>query len=268
MTTNELTKIWAKISGLFARKTEVATKADKAALRDFCPIIEDTRSSVVVNITGVAPFSELVSGQRICLHLKYGTAYNATLQLTLSGGTQTSAIAIYYSQQEAYTVMRRIRGTSCASGMYIDMVYDGSSWIVNGFGDANTQYNTITQAEITAGTSDSTRVVTPKLLVDNFDRRHLYVDNSADASVELSVATYNDLGTLSAWKPVTLPAAYNRGDEFIFRFVCGDADLSPVLPQGVVLADGFDFSEIAAGVVYQVSIMDDVAAYLVLTPNA
>lgn len=94
-----------------------------------------------------------------------------------------------------------------------------------------------------------------------------YVDNSADASVELSVSTYNDLGTLSTWKPVTLPASYNRADEFVFRFECGDADLSPALPSGVVLADGFDFSEMAVGVVFQVSIMDGIAAYLVLSPN-
>ena len=39
------------------------------------------------------------------------------------------------------------------------------------------------------------------------DVRRVYVDNSADASVELSVTTYNDLGTLSSWKTITLPAS-------------------------------------------------------------
>lgn len=95
-----------------------------------------------------------------------------------------------------------------------------------------------------------------------------YVDNSADASVQLSVTTYNDLGTLSAWKTITLPATYDRADEFVFRFVCNDASLTPTLPQGVVMADNFEWSEMAVGVVFQVSIFDGEAAYLVLTPNA
>lgn len=95
-----------------------------------------------------------------------------------------------------------------------------------------------------------------------------YIDNSGEASVELSFNQYLDLGTLTTWPTLTLPASYDRGDEFVFRFVCGTASLSPVFPAGVVLADGFDFSEIALGVVYQVSIMDDVAAYLCVTPNS
>lgn len=94
-----------------------------------------------------------------------------------------------------------------------------------------------------------------------------YVDNSADASVQLAVTTYNDLGTLSSWKTITLPASYDRADEFVFRFVCNDASLTPTLPSGVVMADNFEWSEMAVGVVYQVSIVDGVAAYLVLTPQ-
>lgn len=97
--------------------------------------------------------------------------------------------------------------------------------------------------------------------------KRTYVDNSADASVELAVTTYNDLGTLSAWKTITLPANYDRADEFVFRFVCNDASLTPTLPSGVVMADKFEWSEMAVGVVFQVSIFDGEAAYLVLTPN-
>ena len=100
------------------------------------------------------------------------------------------------------------------------------------------------------------------------DVRRVYVNNSADASVELSVTTYNDLGTLSAWKTITLPASYDRADEFVFRFVCNDASLTPTLPSGVVMADNFEWSEMAVGVVFQVSICDGIAAYLVLTPNS
>lgn len=128
----------------------------------------------------------------------------------------------------------------------------------------------VVPTNVSAFTNDAGYATTSQVAAADATKadKRTYVDNSADASVELSVATYNDLGTLSAWKPVTLPAAYNRGDEFIFRFECGAADLSPVLPAGVVLADGFDFSEMAVGVTYQVSIMDGVAAYLCITPNS
>jgi hypothetical protein len=106
------------------------------------------------------------------------------------------------------------------------------------------------------------------IALQSYLKERLYVDNSADASVELSVATYNDLGTLATWKPVTLPASYDRADEFVFRFVCNDASLTPTLPTGVVMADNFEWSEMAVGVVFQVSIVDGIAAYLVLTPNS
>ena len=96
----------------------------------------------------------------------------------------------------------------------------------------------------------------------------MYVDNSSDASVELSVDTYNDLGTLSSWKTITLPSTYDRADEFMFRFTCNDASLELTLPNGVVLADNFDWSEMDVGVVFQVSIFDGEAAYLCLTPNS
>lgn len=124
----------------------------------------------------------------------------------------------------------------------------------------------VVPTNVSAFTNDASYATTSEVAT-KADKR-TYVDNSADASVELNVATYNDLGSLSAWKPVALPAAYNRGDEFVFRFECGDADLSPVLPSGVVMADNFDFSEMAVGVTYQVSIMDGVAAYLCITPNS
>lgn len=124
----------------------------------------------------------------------------------------------------------------------------------------------VVPTNVSAFTNDASYATTSEVAT-KADKR-TYVDNSADAIVELSTATYNDLGTLTTWKPVTLPAAYNRGDEFVFRFECGDASLSPALPAGVVLADGFDFSEMTVGVTYQVSIMDGVAAYLCITPNS
>lgn len=98
------------------------------------------------------------------------------------------------------------------------------------------------------------------------DRRRV-VDNSQDASVVLGADTYNQLGTTDA-PVVTLPASYTAADEFLYSFTCASDACVVTLPQGVVLADCCDdFSEVAAGVWFQVSIMDDVAAYLCVTPQ-
>ena len=374
MTTNELTKIWAKISGLFARKTEVATKADKAvvvtlspdvdqqivadktfaevyallvagnevmfdlggvywkamgfsdtvivaslaevengepvlgglvwnkergisfsffnlqeklmfddepthgsvnpvksggvydAFNTYCPIIEDTRSSAVAAITGVAPFASLVDGQRIMLNINKNTIDRSTLELTLSNGSSTGAIAVMHFYNGNFWQISA--GKAYGPRTTLPLIYRESlsAWVVLG-GELNTSYPTITQKQIDAGTATTATTVTPKLLCDNFDRRHLYVDNSADASVELSVATYNDLGTTDA-PVVSLPASYTAADEFLYSFTCATDACVVTLPQGVVLADCCDdFSEVGAGVWFQVSIMDGVAAYLCVTPN-
>lgn len=98
------------------------------------------------------------------------------------------------------------------------------------------------------------------------DRRRV-VDNSQDASVVLAADTYNQLGTTDA-PVVVLPASYTAADEFLYSFTCATDACVVTLPKGVVLADCCDgFSEVAAGVWFQVSIMDGVAAYLCVTPQ-
>lgn len=246
----------------------VATPTDLAT---YCPIIEDTRSSAVAAITGVAPFASLVDGQRIVLHFKYRNEASPTLQLTLSDDTTTAAIPLYQNYNSG---VGTLTVQAMPAGSYGEFVYDqtNSRWVLVGK-DVNTTYSNTSQADIN-NSAQGSRLIEPALLRTNFylkseaTPKRLYVDNSADASVELSVTTYNDLGTLSSWKTITLPAAYDRADEFVFRFVCGDASLTPTLPSGVTLADNFDFSEMAVGVVYQVSIVDGIAAYLCLTPNS
>ena len=82
----------------------------------------------------------------------------------------------------------------------------------------------------------------------------------------LAPDTYNDLGVVNSVS-VTLPSSASRTDEFLFTFEVGSSWGSVTLPQGVKLADGFDWSEADEGVVFQVSIMDGVCAYLVVSPT-
>ena len=59
---------------------------------------------------------------------------------------------------------------------------------------------------------------------------------------------------------------YTEADEFLFSFT-SSSSTTLTLPEGVLLADKFDFStDKGAGVKFQVSIKDGMAAYLCLTP--
>ena len=242
-------------------------------LQNFCPLIEDTRASAVSEITGVAPFATLQDGQRVLLKLVYNSGSNSTLNLTLTDGTTTGAIPVYVMTFNVSN--RQLAAADARAGGYIELVYNesGNHWQMVGYKDMNTTYNATNSTAIKQGTLTGGYLVSPAVLRECFyikdeaQAKRRVVDNSADASVELSVATYNDLGTTDS-PVVTLPASYTAADEFLYCFTCASDACVVTLPQGVVLADCCDdFSEVAAGVWFQVSIMDGVAAYLCVTPQ-
>ena len=267
MTTSELntllTGLWAKVKEHVT--TAINGLATKSELTNYCPIIEDGRSSAVAAITGVAPFAILQDGQRIVLHFKYRNEASPTLQLTLSGGDTTLAYPLYQNYNSgvgALTVQ------AMPANSFGEFVYDAtnSRWVLIGK-DVNTTYANTTQTDIN-NSAQGSRLIEPKLLRDNFylkseaaAKRTLVTTGSA-----LTATTYVDLGTTDTIAP-TLPASPSRADEFVFCFTCVSASPNITLPQGVALADGFDWSEAAAGVVFEVSIRDGKCAYLCVTPT-
>lgn len=79
-----LTHLWNKIKSYIIKKT--------------IPLIEGTQASSTSAWTGVAPFSELTDGQVINYYLPLASTNTAvTLNLTLSDGTTTGALPVYYS---------------------------------------------------------------------------------------------------------------------------------------------------------------------------
>lgn len=234
-----------------------------SGIYNMCPIIEDTRSSAVAAITGVAPFASLVDGQRIVLHLKYATTNNTTLSLTLSGGGATAAKPIKASYRFAGNGSVGL-DINIRSNSYVGLVWDATNDWWHTLSDIDT--DTINApVSLTDVTNESTlsRAITGKFIHDNISLKRTVVTTGS----ALTADTYLELGTTDTVAP-TLPATYTDADEFIFSFTCDTAACSVTLPTGVVLADNCDnFSEVAAGVFFQVSIMDDVAAYLCVTPT-
>lgn len=237
-------------------------KVDTAQFNNFYPVIEDTRSSNAATITGVAPFANLVDGQHITLKLAYPSTSPCQINLTLSGGGTTGAKVLKSSVRGGVQV---VGDNLLRAGQMVQCCYnaDDGEWWLAGMIDTNTTYSVITDSEISTGTAEYARTVSAKVLRDNFPLKRTVVTTGS----ALTADTYLELGTTDTVAP-TLPATYTDADEFIFSFTCDTAACSVTLPTGVVLADNCDnFSEVAAGVFFQVSIMDDVAAYLCVTPT-
>lgn len=99
------------------------------------PFIIGTQTATTGSWTGVAPFDALTDGQKITYWLPYAGNGNATLNLTLSDGTTTGAVACYYGGTTRLT-------THYPAGSAIRLTYRKSVTIGSGtytgwWGDAN-----------------------------------------------------------------------------------------------------------------------------------
>lgn len=93
-------------------------KADEAleTAQNSYPLIKGTQTSATGSWTGKAPFNNLVDGQKISYALPYNGSGNATLNLTLSDGSTTGALPIYYNATSRLT-------TQYSAGAVITLTY-------------------------------------------------------------------------------------------------------------------------------------------------
>ena len=103
-------------------------------------IIVGTQTAATGSWTGVAGFSELRDGQQIAYWLPYAGSGNASLNLTLSDGTTTGAITVYYKGSTVatthftagtvihltYRVNANVNGTAY-TGWWADASYDSGN---------------------------------------------------------------------------------------------------------------------------------------------
>ena len=103
-------------------------------------IIVGTQTAATGSWTGVAGFSELRDGQQIAYWLPYAGSGNASLNLTLSDGTTTGAITVYYKGTTVatthftagtvihltYRVNANVNGTA-HTGWWADASYDSGN---------------------------------------------------------------------------------------------------------------------------------------------
>lgn len=119
-----LSYFWQKIKNYI-------TKVDSSN----SPYIVGTQTASTNAWKGNAPFATLTAGQQIRYYLPYaGTSTAATLNLTLSDGTTTGAIALRRLATSTVT-------TQFAAGCVLYLTYDGTYWKTSAYYDTNT--NTI-----------------------------------------------------------------------------------------------------------------------------
>lgn len=228
----------------------------KSEVNNLCPIIEDTRSSAVANITGVAPFSSLVDGQRIVLHSQFDSAANTSITLTLGNGGQTMSLPVYSQNKDGVV---RVAAGHIRAGSFVELVYDATNaqWSALGWRDTNTTYSAITQAEIDAGTQTGTRVITPKLLCDNFGKVTTLVEvqTTGDVTQALDSGKFYRFGEIDSLT-ITLTAAAAGMAIYAGKFTASANWSALGLPATVDEAAGND--TIASGKTYEFNIFDDV----------
>ena len=205
---------------------------------NFCPIIEDTRSSAVAAITGVASFSTLVDKQKVIIHLAYTTGNNTTLELTLSDGETTTGVIPVYARTYDAGVDQILDG-HFRGGTYMELIYNSSQnrWYCLNL-DRDTTTWRMSQSEINNATnSDPRSVPTGKLIHDN-----AYIVELSYSSGSLKANKFYDFGTVSS--ALTIPSldatndlVSNALNFYALRFIAGADNISITFPTGVIVDD-------------------------------
>lgn len=104
--------------------------------------IVGTQTAATGSWTGVTTDSELKTGKTIAYKLPYAGSGNASLTLTLAGGTTTAAIPVYLSNTRVTTQF--------PANSVIQMTYDGSNWRATAIPDNNTYDRTRVNNAFTA----------------------------------------------------------------------------------------------------------------------
>ena len=196
-----LAYLWEKITSLFATKAEVEARPTCRIYYGTCSTTANTyaKSATVETFPLDAnnkPLAGTVVGIKYTVTNTYKTAGN-TYTLNVNN---TGAYPMYYNNAELATSTSANTLVAGYKNRYAFYMFNGTQWVfLSASYDSNSTYSDMTQAEIDAGTSTTARLITPKMLRDNFyteDEVDDLLDTKANAEDLADVATsgsYNDL---------------------------------------------------------------------------
>ena len=186
-------------------KTDVKHYEGKSVYYGTCSTSRDTNAKVVT-----CPDFVLETGCKIVVKFtdtagSAPTSGNITLNINSTG-----AKSVYNKDN---TQMTYAYSGEFRANRYCEFTYDGSRFIWLNY-NSNTTYSTITQAEITAGTSTDSRLVTPKLLGDNFIKKTDLLDMMYPVGSLYWSSNSTDPGTLfgGTWTQIKDRFVWAKGD--------------------------------------------------------
>ena len=160
-----LTYFWGKIKATFAKKSDLEAHPTARVYVGSCPTAAATNPKVCT----VEDFPLDAEGKPLVgtlISVKFAATNTSTSTTPELNVNETGAIRIWYNNAVLATAKSTYAGYA---NRYINYMYDGTYWVFLGHStDNNTTYSGMTVAEITAGTSTTNRLISPKNLRDYF----------------------------------------------------------------------------------------------------
>ena len=126
-----------------AHNTAASAKSTaEAAMEQSVEYITGTQTGATESWTGVTSDTTLAVGKTIAYKLPFAGSGNASLTLTLAGGSKTAAIPVYLNTTRVTTHF--------GAGAVINMTYDGSAWRASSIPNSNNYDRIQYKASVTA----------------------------------------------------------------------------------------------------------------------
>lgn len=167
--------LWARMKATFAKKSDLAAHPTARVYVGSCSTAAATNPKVcTVETFPLDTNNKPLVGTLISVKFSAtNTSTSTTPQLNVN---DTGAIRIWYNNAVLAAAKSAYAGYA---DRYINYMYDGTYWVFLGQStDNNTTYSALTDAKIEAGTETTARLISAKLLRDNF-----YTESEVDEKI-------------------------------------------------------------------------------------
>lgn len=157
--------LWARMKATFAKKSDLAAHPTARVYVGSC----STAAATSPKVCTVETFPLDTEGKPLAgtlISVKFSATNTSTSTTPQLNVNDTGAIRIWYNNAVLAAAKSAYAGYA---NRYINYMYDGTYWVFIGQStDNNTTYSALTDAKIDTGTETTGRLISAKLLRDNF----------------------------------------------------------------------------------------------------